>query len=179
MQTPSLTCLPLQEVSTLHQCCAVLWFWIKHPLEGSTWYIAIYNQQRPKLETLAPYFTPANWVFVVPEIDSYPAKYFKFKLQTWQQFVGSLRVLKHKNLLVLKQSCKHTHTDVHLHPPFWASTSVYYIQQWVWIIPIPRNEHEKLNIHKLYLSVNCTHTLILKQFFSKKIYRVRNSHFQN
>jgi hypothetical protein len=52
------------------------------PTGGLAWYIGIYNWQRPKFETLAPYSTPANRVFVVPALDSYPAKYFKFKLQT-------------------------------------------------------------------------------------------------
>jgi hypothetical protein len=41
-----------------------------------------YNWQRPKFETLAPYSAPANRIFVVSALDYYPAKYFKFKLQT-------------------------------------------------------------------------------------------------
>ncbi len=92
---------------------------------------------------------------------------------------GSLRVLKYPKLAVIKKIMEtHPHSPPPT-PPIWASTSVYYIHQRVWIIPIPTNEHEKLNIHKLYPSVNCTNTFILAQIFSKKLLRVRNSHFQN
>jgi hypothetical protein len=52
------------------------------PIGGLEWYIGIYNWQRPKFETLAPYPTPANIIFVLPTLNSYPTKYFKFKLQT-------------------------------------------------------------------------------------------------